>query len=88
MFGGALQPVHLIVILVIVLIVFGPGKLSDLGGSLGKGLSEFRRNVSGGGEAAAETAPAAPAGPRTCSACGTENPAGNQFCGGCGAKLG
>ncbi len=42
MFGGALQPLHLIVILVLALIVFGPGKLSGLGGSLGKSVRDFR----------------------------------------------
>jgi sec-independent protein translocase protein TatA len=33
---------HLIVILVVVLITFGPGKLTELGGQLGKGVREFR----------------------------------------------
>jgi len=37
-----LQPTHLIFILLIVLIIFGPGKLPDLGRSLGKGLREFK----------------------------------------------
>ena len=50
MFGGALQPAHPILILVIVLIVFGPGKLTDLGESLGKSLNEFKRSVTGGGD--------------------------------------
>jgi sec-independent protein translocase protein TatA len=34
---------ELILILVVVLIVFGPGKLPEVGKALGKGLSEFRR---------------------------------------------
>jgi len=41
MFG--LQPVHLIFILVIALIVVGPGKLPDVGASLGKTIKEFRK---------------------------------------------
>jgi len=45
--GGLLQPWHLIVILVIVLIVFGPGKLPDLGQSLGRGIREFKSSVKG-----------------------------------------
>ncbi len=45
MFGGALQPFHLIVILVLALIVFGPGKLSNLGGSLGKSVRDFRSAI-------------------------------------------
>ncbi|TWH45082.1 twin-arginine translocase TatA/TatE family subunit [Sporomusa sp. KB1] len=35
------------VILVIALIVFGPGKLPEAGKALGKGLSELRQAVSG-----------------------------------------
>jgi TatA/E family protein of Tat protein translocase len=34
---------ELIIIFVVALIVFGPRKLPDLGRSLGKGLSEFKR---------------------------------------------
>jgi sec-independent protein translocase protein TatA len=45
MFEGLLQPTHLILILLIALIVVGPGKLSDLGGSLGKSLREFKQAV-------------------------------------------
>ena len=45
--AGILQPWHLIVILVIVLIVFGPGKLPDLGQSLGRGIREFKSSVRG-----------------------------------------
>jgi sec-independent protein translocase protein TatA len=45
MFGGLLQPMHLIVILVIVLIIFGPGKLPELGSSLGKAIKGFKKAV-------------------------------------------
>ena len=41
--AGLLQPGHLLVLLVIVLIVVGPGKLPDVGSALGKGLREFKR---------------------------------------------
>ena len=34
---------ELIIILVIVLILFGAGKLADIGGALGKGIREFRK---------------------------------------------
>ncbi|MDD4146457.1 MAG: twin-arginine translocase TatA/TatE family subunit [Clostridia bacterium] len=34
---------ELILILVIVLILFGPGKLPEVGRSLGKALSEFKK---------------------------------------------
>ncbi len=34
---------HLILILLIVLIIFGPGKLPELGAGLGKSISEFKK---------------------------------------------
>ena len=43
---GLLQPTHLFFILLIVLILFGPGKLPDLGRGLGKGIREFKRSIS------------------------------------------
>lgn len=42
MFGSIGMP-ELIIILVIALIIFGPRKLPELGKSLGRSLSEFRR---------------------------------------------
>ena len=75
---GALQPMHLIVILVIVLIVFGPGKLTDLGGQLGKGLREFRESTEGKDGATAG---------RYCAGCGAATAAGADFCASCGHSL-
>jgi sec-independent protein translocase protein TatA len=43
MFQGLFQPMHLLVILVIVLIIFGPGKLPQLGNSLGKAIKGFKK---------------------------------------------
>lgn len=45
---GLLQPTHLFFILLIVLIIFGPGKLPDLGRGLGKGIKEFKDALRGG----------------------------------------
>ena len=36
-------PMELILLLVIVLIIFGPGKLPDIGNAIGKGIREFRK---------------------------------------------
>jgi sec-independent protein translocase protein TatA len=91
-FEGILQPTHLILILIIVLVVFGPGKLPEVGGAIGKGLSEFKRSVNGLSDAdkapkEGEAKAASDVGRSVCPACGHENAAGNQFCGNCGAKI-
>ncbi len=40
---GLFQPMHLLLILVIVLVIFGPGKLPELGESLGKSIRGFKK---------------------------------------------
>ncbi|MGH9325483.1 MAG: twin-arginine translocase TatA/TatE family subunit [Terriglobia bacterium] len=45
---GLFEPTHLIFIMVIVLIIFGPGKLPELGKGLGKGIREFKDAIRGG----------------------------------------
>jgi sec-independent protein translocase protein TatA len=45
MFEGLLQPMHLIVILFIALLVFGPSKISQLGKGLGEGIKNFKDAV-------------------------------------------
>jgi sec-independent protein translocase protein TatA len=42
---GRLGPTELIIILVVVILIFGVGKLADVGGALGRGIKEFRRTV-------------------------------------------
>jgi sec-independent protein translocase protein TatA len=44
MFGMGIG--ELVVVLVIVLLVFGPGRLPEMMGHLGKGLPEFRKGLS------------------------------------------
>ena len=41
-----LGPAELVIILVIALVVFGPGKLPEMGNSLGKSIREFRKATS------------------------------------------
>ena len=36
---------ELVIVLVIVIIIFGAGKLPEIGGSLGKGIKEFRASA-------------------------------------------
>lgn len=58
MFEGLLQPMHLIVILIIVLIIFGPGKLPQIGAGLGKSIKEFKKALSDDDKKSTEAEPA------------------------------
>jgi sec-independent protein translocase protein TatA len=40
-------PIEIIIVLIIVLIIFGPKRLPDLGRSLGRGMREFKDSVTG-----------------------------------------
>ena len=40
-------PLEIVIILVIVLIIFGPKRLPDLGRSMGRGMREFKDSVTG-----------------------------------------
>ena len=44
MFGICMP--ELIIILVIILIIFGAGKLPEIGGAIGKGIRNFKKSVS------------------------------------------
>ena len=55
-FGGW----EILLILVIILIVFGVGKLPQVGNAIGKGLRAFKRGQSGEKDEEAEAEPEAP----------------------------
>ena len=55
MFG--LGTTELIIILVLVMIIFGAGKLPQVGGALGKGLRNFKDGVKEGNEEKSEKDP-------------------------------
>ncbi len=38
-------PSHLLILLLIVLLIFGPSKLGDVGGALGKAIRDFKKAV-------------------------------------------
>ena len=40
---GGVGPTELIIILFIVLVIFGAGKLPEIGGALGKGIKNFKK---------------------------------------------
>jgi TatA/E family protein of Tat protein translocase len=91
-FGG-FHPVWLLLLLVVVLIIFGPGKLPQLGKALGEGIRELKHATNEepvperGGTEAPLAAPGASAAPetRTCPQCQTAVPIQDRFCGTCGA---
>ena len=94
-----LGPWELIVILLIVVVIFGAGRLAEIGGAVGKSVREFRHatqepDQQGSNTAqattsapAASSAPtAAPAAENKCPSCATVNPGGQAFCGQCGTR--
>jgi sec-independent protein translocase protein TatA len=46
MFEGLFQPIHLLIVLGIVLLVFGPKKLPELGKGLGEAIRGFKKEFS------------------------------------------
>jgi sec-independent protein translocase protein TatA len=80
---GLFQPWHIVVILVLVVLVFGVGKIAETGGALGKSIRDFRHAVSD----EPTSAGLAPVG-RHCSQCGARLAEADRFCASCGAAVG
>ena len=77
---GIVEPGHLLLILLIALFVFGPGRVGDLGGSLGRGVREFRDAID------ARALPTVPPG-QFCRDCGGPFPTNAKFCPKCGSAV-
>jgi len=56
-------PSHLLILLVIILIIFGPSKLGDVGGALGKAIRDFKRAMNEPEDTKAVTKTVDPAAP-------------------------
>jgi|APFre7841882630_1041343.scaffolds.fasta_scaffold328804_1 sec-independent protein translocase protein TatA len=54
MFGIGVQ--ELVIILIIVLIIFGAGKLPEIGSALGKGIKNFKKSMNENNEIADQAA--------------------------------
>ena len=54
MFGIGVQ--ELVIILVIILIIFGAGKLPEIGSALGKGIKNFKKSMNENNEIADQAA--------------------------------
>ncbi|MFZ5897518.1 MAG: twin-arginine translocase TatA/TatE family subunit [Myxococcota bacterium] len=42
---GSLSPIHWIIVLVVVLLLFGPGRLAGVGKGLGEGIRAFKKGI-------------------------------------------
>jgi sec-independent protein translocase protein TatA len=78
------NPLHLIILLVVVLIIFGAGKLPGVGSALGQSIKEFKKATNEGdtpqpGQSAVTA--------QLCQSCSTTIPSGAQFCPSCGAPV-
>jgi sec-independent protein translocase protein TatA len=83
---------ELILIVLVVLIVFGAGRLPDVLGQLGRGVRSFRETASGDEKPAVPAATASGAAPAPgttiyCRKCGRPNPTDAKFCSNCGQSL-
>jgi sec-independent protein translocase protein TatA len=61
MLDNLFQPMHLLVILFIALLVFGPKKLPELGKGLGEGIRSFKDSMNGKDQPATSAQSSAPA---------------------------
>lgn len=85
-------PAEIILILIIALIVFGPGKLPEIGSALGRSIREFRKASSELTQELSKTMEVSESETKekagvSCPKCGATNQPGNKFCGQCGAEL-
>ena len=74
------NPLHLILLLVVVLIVFGAGKLPSVGSALGQSIKEFKKATNEPDLDVSHSSVSS-----NCEKCQTLIPAGAQFCPSCGA---
>lgn len=61
---GLDNPLHILLLLLVVLLVFGAKRLPEIGRSLGTGLHEFKQSVTGDHQQPTLTAAAPPAQPQ------------------------
>ena len=88
---GPIGPFEGMIILLVVVLIFGVGKLSDVGGALGKSIREFRRAAREPEEpdqTASSQIAASPPAANTCSNCSAALNTASRFCAECGAPVG
>ena len=86
-------PLEILVVLAVVIMIFGVGKLPQVGGALGKGIREFRRTSSGEDEDAPTMVESKPEPPAIssrdafCTQCGAAISPDVRFCTACGHSV-
>jgi hypothetical protein len=80
---GLLQPVHLLVILLILVLVLGPNRLRGIG----RGLGQSWHALIGGFREAGRDSPAAALPARACVRCGVWSGEVASYCSRCGTPL-
>ena len=82
-----LGPLEIGIIVLVVVLIFGVGKVADLGGALGKSVREFRREASAKDDAPSTDESSADVATSFCSNCGNQLDANAQACAKCGAPV-
>jgi sec-independent protein translocase protein TatA len=84
-------PWELVIILAIVVVIFGAGRLSEIGGAFGKSVREFRNATRDEPPPPpAQATPTQPVGTvaeTPCPSCGALNRPQQTYCGQCGTRL-
>ncbi len=87
-----IQPIHIVIIIVVAFLIFGASRLPEIGRSLGRSISEFRKGTKEAAEGFKEEVsapvnnplPPAPASPTASAPAAVAKPTGN-FCIQCGS---
>ena len=84
-----LGPLEILVVLAVVIMIFGVGKLPQIGSALGKSIREFRSASRDDDPSQIDQAapPAAPSTNAFCTQCGVAAAPGLRFCTACGQPL-
>ena len=80
-------PWEIVIILIILVVVFGAGRLSQIGGAMGRSVREFKTAVNEDPKSAARVEEKPPAKTVVCPSCQAANSETNKFCSSCGATL-
>ncbi len=84
-----LGPLEILVILAVVVMIFGVGKLPEVGSALGKGIREFRTatHEDDSTPKVEDSQPEPPPEGLNCAVCGAPNTATVRFCTNCGRPM-